>query len=471
MFAALGCREVPITQKGGFAVKKRTRIAILCLVVLFVAAAVWGSGQQQTPAPQSSSEKQMQGFDWKRYEGQSIQFLANNNPVGQLLKKYSDEFAQLTGINVTVSLFSEQQFRQRLQTIFQAKSNEVDVFMSLVSREGMLYEKAGWYADINKFVHDPNLTSPDYNFSDFGKGVIGSKTVNGKLTGIPVNIEGPILYYRADILNELGLEPPKNITDLEALARTIKQKRPDMIPYASRGLAPALPYTFSNFLHNFGGEYTDANGKSNLSSPEGVKAIELYAKLLRDYGPDGVINYSYPQLTAVNSNGQAALTFESSNEFNKVMQNEARTKDTKVMVLPPGPGGNVPVVIGWELCVSPYSDKQNLAWYFVQWATSQEMQIKLGLEGLAPPRTSVWDSSKYQDWLSQYDVRRQWADALSTLSSNGSSILAPQIVLQPEARQVIGQAVGSVVLGQATAEQAAKDADQKINELIAKSPR
>ena len=244
-----------------------------------------------------------------------------------------------------------------------------------------------------------------------------------------------------------------------------------MIPFASRGLAPAVPYTFSNFLHNFGGEYVNSAGRSNLSSPEGLRAIEYYAKLLKEYGPPGVINYSFPQLTAVNSNGQCAMTFESSNEFTKVVAVPERYQDTQISVLPAGPGGSVPVVIGWQLSESPLSKKQKQAWYFIQWATSKDMQVKLGLEGLAPPRTSVWETKEFQGWLNQYPLRKQWADALAKLSQTGSSILAPQIILQPETRQIIGDAVGSVILGQATAAQAAEKADKLINELIDKSSK
>ncbi|WP_455382050.1 ABC transporter substrate-binding protein [Salinispira pacifica] len=449
---------------------RRTALVLLVLVIGLTVgiSAVWAGGQKEAPKSQSVPTPP-ESFDFKRYSGQTIEFLANNNPVGQLLQKYSSEFTDLTGIKVNISLYSEQQFRQRLQTIFQAKSNEVDVFMSLVSREGSLYSKAGWYSDINKFVNDKSLTSPDYDFADFGSGVIKSKTVNGMLTGIPVNIEGPVLYYRTDILKKLGFDPPKTLADIEKIASVVKQKEPNMIPFATRGLAPALPYTFSNFLHNFGGEYVNAQGMSNLSSPEGVKAIDYYAKLQREYGPPGVINYSFPQLTAVNSNGQSVMTFESSNEFSKVMESGAREKDTSIMVLPSGPGGSTPVVIGWELCISSASDKKNLAWYFIQWATSKDMQVKLGLDGLAPPRTSVWNSPKFQDWLNQADVRKQWANALSELSKTGSSVLAPQILLQPEARQVIGESVGSVILGQASAADAAKSADEKINALIKQS--
>lgn len=443
--------------------KTHTILLVLLALVLF-ASPLWAAGAQE-----QASAKQLTEFSWKNFDGDKIHFLANNNPIGQLFQELAPEFTEQTGIEIEVSLFAEQQFRQRLQTVMQAGSDEVDIFMSLVSREGDLYNAAGWYLDLFPLLNDSTITAPDYDVDDFGAGVLNAGVIDGKLTGVPNNIEGPVLFYRADILKELGIAVPNTLDELRAAVVKVKRERPDMIPFASRGLAPAAPYTFSNFLHNFGGEYTDDNGKSNLSSKEGVAAIAFYADLLKNFGPPGVINYSYPQLTAVNGNGQSVFTFQSSNEFSKIMQNTERLKDTEIIPLPPGPGGSTPVVIGWELSISPHSTKQAQAWYFLQWATSKAMQERLALKGLAPPRTSVMDSETFGAWLAEEPVRQQWGAALNVLSSTGSSVLAPQIILQPETREMIGQAVGKVILGEATAAQAAAEADARINEVIARS--
>ncbi len=446
---------------------KRSRFAgFLVLFSLVLAFAAWAGGAKE----QSSQPAAVSGpFSWKRFSGQTIQVLADDNPIGRLLQKDAPQFTAETGIKTEVALYSEQQFRQRLQTIMQAKSSNVDVYMSLVSLEGRTYATAGWYTDMFPFIKNTSITSPDYNFSDFGSGVIKSNEEDGMLTGIPVNIEGPVLYYRTDVFQKCGIAPPQKLEDLTGIAQKLKACDPNIIPFASRGLAPALPYSFSNFLNNFGGRYQNSQGMSDLSSPQGVQAIQYYASILKDYGPPGVINYSFPQLTAAYSNGQTAMSFESSNEFNPIMKSGARLNDTGIMVLPPGPAGSHPVVIGWELAMSPFSKVKDAAWYFIQWCTTTQREVDWGLQGLAPPRASVWSDPKFVDWLNQAPVRKQWADVLSVLSKDGSSILAPQILLQPQARQIIGQAVGSVILGQATAQAAAKSADTQIDALINQS--
>ena len=87
-------------------------------------------------------------FDWKKFQGKTITFLANNNPVSQALLTYKADFEKLTGITLKVDGYQEQQMRQRLVTVMNAHSDEVDVFMTLPSREGEQFAAAGWYGDL-----------------------------------------------------------------------------------------------------------------------------------------------------------------------------------------------------------------------------------------------------------------------------------------------------------------------------------
>jgi multiple sugar transport system substrate-binding protein len=306
-------------------------------------------------------------FDWKKFQGKTVTFLANNNPVSQALLTYKGDFEKLTGITLKVDGYQEQQMRQRLVTVMNAHSDEVDVFMTLPSREGEQFATAGWYGDLSAMAK--NDTAKDYDAAGLSQALLKAGTFGGKLTSMPMNIEGPILYYRADILKKCGVETPATIKDVEAAAQKIKACDSAITPFVSRGLKPAVAYTFSNMLHNIGGSYI-ADGKSNLCSPKGKEALDTYSRLLRDYGPPGVVNYSFQQISALYRSGRAAMSFESSNELRTVMEGGERLKDTGLAPFPAGEAGQVPTAIGWGMAVSAYSKQPEIAWYFVQWATS-----------------------------------------------------------------------------------------------------
>ena len=88
-------------------------------------------------------------FRLEEIPGQDHQFLANNNPVSQALLTHKAEFEKLTGMTLKVDSYQEQQMRQRLVTVMNAHSDEVDVFMTLPSREGEQFAAAGWYGDLS----------------------------------------------------------------------------------------------------------------------------------------------------------------------------------------------------------------------------------------------------------------------------------------------------------------------------------
>ena len=96
-----------------------------------------------------SAQARAADFDWKKFQGKTVTFLANNNPVSQALLTYKADFEKLTGMTLKVDGYQEQQMRQRLVTVMNARSDEVDVFMTLPSREGEQFAVAGWYADLS----------------------------------------------------------------------------------------------------------------------------------------------------------------------------------------------------------------------------------------------------------------------------------------------------------------------------------
>lgn len=417
-------------------------------------ALAWGSAQAQA-------------FDWKKHQGKTLTFLVNNNPIGLGLVKFKPEFEKLTGITVKVDGYQEQQMRQRLVTVMNAKSDEVDLFMSLPSREGLQFAKAGWYADVTPFIKGAGTVAPDYDFKDLSAGMVADATYDGKIMGLPLNVEGPVVYYRKDLLQKCGVAVPKTLAELEAAAAKLKACDGAITPFVSRGLKPAAPFTFSVFLHNHGGSYMK-DRKSQLCSPAGQAALGQYAKLLKDYGPPGVVNYSFPQISGLYREGRAVFAFESTNELRNVMDGGARLADTGIMPLPAGPGGSKPTVIGWTLSVSAHSKNKDAAWYFLQWATSRGVQEKMALEGIAPPRASVANGADFKKWIDEQPVRRDWIAALNVLSQSGISEVGYPIVANPASREPIGQAINELILGQKTVAQACADADAALNALIAK---
>jgi multiple sugar transport system substrate-binding protein len=417
----------------------------------------------------TSPAAQAQGFNWKQHDGQTVNLLLNNHPWSQAMRDMSGEFTAKTGIKLRVEIFNEEQFRSRLTTMMQAKSSDFDVFMSLKFREGAAWDKAGWYANLTPLLNNPAATAPDFNFTDFGEALRKGETVNGKLVGLPINLEGPLFYWNKDIFAKCNVAEPMALEDIPEAAAKLKacSARGDATVWAARGVRGAIAYAVSAFIYNSGGDFATPDGKTGLCQPNTVKGVEMYANLLKDYGPPGATNHTFTQVIEMLGQGRLAMTHESSNEFPNVMKFPGRSSDIGLKVLPKGKATGIskPIVFGWGISVSNYSTKKEAAWMFLQWATSVEMQTRLVKNGVAPPRSSVFNGPEFKAWTAELPIRQSWANALVEISKTGTSVSFPPTERIIEAREIVGGGVQKVFLGQASARDAMCQVDADVAKL------
>lgn len=409
-----------------------------------------------------------QTFNWKRYDGETINVLLNNHPWSNQIRDMAPQFTEKTGIKVRIEILNEEPQRARLGTMLQAKASDVDVYTSLKIREGAVYNKAGWYADLNPMIKDPAQTSPDFNYADFGAGLLKNENFGGKQVGLPINVEGPLFYWRADIFAKCKVEVPQFLEDIPIAAQKLKACDPNQGIWAARGVRSGVPYALAAFLFNSGGGFKSADGKApGMCRPESVAGLTMYTDLLKTYGPVGATNHNFPQVVELLGQGKVAMTHESSNEFVNIMKYAGRDGDLQLKVLPKGKSSGIskPVGFGWGVSISEFSKKKGPSWYFLQWATSPEVETVLATKGVAPPRGSVFNGPELKSWAAEKPVRQQWVTALREISTTGTGDYASPTDRVPETREIIGRAVQEVVLGQKTPKEAACDADVDLAKL------
>lgn len=448
-------------------------ISIFVLLMLVLSGCSDSNENKTGTSDQNGSTQQtekLDGFDWKNFSGQTITVLANKQPWIEQLQPRIEEFENLTGIKVNITMYPEDQIRQKALVSLQSQSSEFDVFMSLKSREGLKFYNAGFYESLDSYVEDPNLTSPEFDIDDFYQGPIEGERIDGELVGLPINVEGPVLYYNKALFNKYNAEVPETIEDIEKAAKVIKEgSNGEIHGITLRGAPGALPFTFGNFIYNYGKEWLDDDGQPNFQDPERLKALELYANLAKNYGPPGVVQYTFYQSSALFAQGKVAMEIESSNELSTIIDEESSrvVDEVGVVPFPPGPGGSHLTQLQWGISINKFSENKEAAWLFMQWATSKDMQLELALNGIGSPRNSTWESDEFQQSLDS-DVKKEWSDALQFTLDNGNPDVGPPAEDQDKVRQIVGEMVGKVILDEMTAEEAAKEADIKMAEVLNK---
>lgn len=430
----------------------------LLLPVTLVVSACGGENQGDEPAQVEASGE----FDWQRYEGEQIRVSSLQFPWQEAIAERIPEFEELTGIDVEFEALPEAQFRQRLQVELTSGSSDVDVYATSPQNDAARFVQLGWYEDLNGLLEDESLTSPDYDFDDFGDGVIESQTYNGSLVSIPTVVETQMFFYRPSILAEHGLEVPTTVAELEDAAATLAEDA-DVIPYASRGKRAAAVTQFASFLYNHGAEFIDDEGNAAFASPEGIAAFETYGRLLREYGPTGSVNNSWEELLPLFQQGQIAMWNDNSGQGPSVLDPTVSSvaDDVEFAPMPTGPEADTQTFFGWSTAISSQSEKVGPAWLFVQWATSPEMVEELQVEEAV---VGGRESAAFGE-----DVSESFVQAFQSSLADSRSQL-PAVIPVPEVRDAIGQAIVSAIDGDDVAG-AVTSAAEEFDRIVQAQPQ
>ncbi|MBV8652172.1 MAG: extracellular solute-binding protein, partial [Alphaproteobacteria bacterium] len=246
-------------------------------------------------------------FDWKRFKGEHIEVLMAKSPRGDLLQQYRKEFEELTGITVGDEQVPEQQQRQKTAIEFSSGSTSFDVVMLPLHVQKRLFGKNKWLEDVRPYLADPKLTSPDYDFADFAKGAVDYATQpDGRIDSVPINLDYFILYWNKEIFEKKGVALPTNFDELAAAAEKLNDQKGGVSGYVGRGIKNANVVNWTNFMLGWG---ADPIGKDGTlpDSGDAVAAAAYYKKMVKDYGPPGVVQFNWNECQSLFALGRAAM--------------------------------------------------------------------------------------------------------------------------------------------------------------------
>ena len=338
-------------------------------------------------------------FDWMQFSGTTVRVLWPNMAWTDYIMEKLPEFEALTGIDVEMETFVEDQLRQKLTIELTAGGSEIDVFGSMTIQEGFKYHQAGWYTTVDDLLADPSLTNPDFDFEDFADGAIALATVEGDLIGIPVYSDAQILFYRPSVFEAAGLEVPTTMEEAAEVAAALTNPDESFYGWINRGKGAAATSAFSSVLYSNCGSWQDDAGDPGINSPEAQASFEWFGEMLRNYGPPGSVNNSWPENLQLFGSGHGAMWPESGQAAATILdptQTEV-SDDVGFALVPAGPCGSSPYAYGWIMSIPPNAPNRGAAWLFIQWALSKENQLGAQLYGVPAARTSAWESPEFAE--------------------------------------------------------------------------
>ena len=408
-------------------------------------------------------------FSWQRFKGSKIFIQFSKNPWAETMEKLLPDFEKQTGIKAEFATLPEIQARQKLTVEFTGGSGGIDAWYTSLHVEKSRFWKSGWYLDVGKFLKDPTMTAPDYDWNtdvpDAAKQLVTQR--DGTISALIFQVDPWILFYRKDLFQQKGLKPPKTLAEMEEFAQKF-HSAPNLYGFVARGLKNANAPAWDWVLFSMGGNFQTKEGKASLNTPEAVKAMDYYAGMLKRFAPPGVVNFNWYECSSVFMQSQVAMYFDGVNFAGQFEDKEKSRVAGKVgyTVLPAGPGGHFSPVFGNAVAVSAQSKNPGPAYFFAQWATSKQSAINEQLDGNGSVRTSVWNDPEVK---AKAKMPPEWSQAYQDSMKIGRLGL-PEIVGVTEYRDIIGVAIQKAIEGAKSADVLAQ-AQKEFQEVLDKTEK
>ncbi len=302
-----------------------------------------------------------------------------------LCREAAQRWARRTGNEVAIvntPNSSSDRFSLYVQ-LLSSRSADIDVMQIDVVWAGML---ASHLADLERPLGQRvNAMFPALARND---------RVNGKLVAVPWYIDAGVLFYRKDLLEKYGFEPPRTWAELTEAARAIQaaERRAGnrrMWGYVFQ--AKAYEGLTCNVLEwvssHGGGTFLNDRREFTARNPAARAALKQAASWIGTISPRGVLNYDEEAARGVFQTGNAVFMRNWPYAW-ALAQGEGSPVRGRVGViaLPHGPGGQSAAALGgWQLAVSRYSRHRAEAIDLVRYLTSAEVQKERAIRGAYNP--------------------------------------------------------------------------------------
>jgi N,N'-diacetylchitobiose transport system substrate-binding protein len=417
-------------------------LAALCVAGLIVAACGGGDNKSATQSSSSTPAKLSGSID--------VWIMDPGSPKLQsVVKSYATSFqASNPGTRINIQFVPWAQAHDKFTTAL-AGGKVPDV-----AEMGTTWTPE--FADQGGLVEQPKITKGDYVSS-----LVDAATLNGKVYGKPWYAGARALIYRKDILQKAGVQPPKTWDDMMTVAKAIKAKVPGVYPVSYTGLSEHM---YLPTIWQAGGQIATQNGgswTSALNSPQAVRAISFYTDFYKEgLTPKASIGWEEPDAQEAFINGDIAMLVAGGWTYNSIVQTKPGMKSKVGTALEPaGPSGKDTAFAGGShLVVFKESKNRDLANAFVDYMLKPANLTKFTSEiGFLPGTVSGIKASGY---LAD-PVRKPFADQLL----EHSAVYPPSPRWGAlEGANIFDGEIQKVMKGQQTAQQAAKNLAEKMDE-------
>lgn len=281
------------------------------------------------------------------------------------------------------------------QQLLAAQSTDADVLFIDVIWIGMLQRNM---LDLKPLVPAEEVAQ------HFQSTIDAATTQDGRLVALPWYMDTGLMYYRKDLLEKYGKQPPKTWDELTETAKEIQEKEraagnPDLWGFTWQGKSyegltcDAIEWVASSG----GGTIIEPDGKVSINNPSAAKALTRAKDWVKTISPEGVLGYDEETSRAVFEAGNAVFHRNWPYVWGTSQADGSKVAGkVGMMALPVGADGQKssgclgPMYLG----ISKYTAKPQLATQLLRYLVGPEVQKMRAIEGAYNPTQKSLYSDK-----------------------------------------------------------------------------
>ncbi|HEY8499862.1 MAG TPA: extracellular solute-binding protein, partial [Clostridia bacterium] len=301
-----------------------------------------------------------------RDQASNAVLVGSGRDQANVVKALIDErFTPETGINVNLQLVD---MSMLLQATLAGQGP--DVAIQVANDLPMNYGMRSAVVDLSEFSDLPQVKAA------FRKSALIPYEFGGHTFALPETETCLMMFYRKDILDELGLEIPVTWDEMKAAFSVLAKNQMDL------GMLPTTEQVFAMFLYQYGGEYYNKDAaRSALDSDIAIRAFKEYCEYYTDYKLEREAPVDQRFRT-----GEAPIVIADFTLYNQLQVSAPDIKGLWGFAMVPGTlrdDGAVDHSVsstGTAAVIMSQTKNRNASWEFLKWWVSTDTQSQYGIE-------------------------------------------------------------------------------------------
>lgn len=318
------------------------------------------------------------------------------------------------------------------------------------------FAAAGWLMDLSARL-------PKEQLAKFVKGNIEGGQYQGRLYRIPTTSDAGVLYYRQDLLDKVGAQPPETFEQMVNIAQNLQKQGDTRWGYLWQGKQyEGVSAMFVEILEGFGGFWANPDTlEVGLDKPEAIKAVDFLRSLIaKGISPRGVTTYGEEETRLLFQSGASVFLRNWPYVWKLANQPDSKVESQigiKAMIHAQGQiGGSC--LGGWGLAMSTTTRHPEQAWRLIQYMTSEDTMKRFVLAtGLIP---------SYQTLFKDSDILAKFPHFIQLLAAVQKPALRPPLAQYAQASDVLQRYLSAAFTGRMSSEEAMQAAARETRNIL-----